>query len=179
LANTKNAIAKNTLVGNSNKYGIRLFTIFQSPDQAVSGASLVLGGIAGPYINYLGELTTKLGKFEGFQLKPLFCYACAMKTFFGRSWADWIAEYAESHQHPKNRLYHSLGIPMIVVSILLLIAGIFSATALWIGILLFLLGWIMQFVGHAYEGKPPEFFRDWRFLFVGLRWWVAKMKGKA
>jgi hypothetical protein len=36
-----------------------------------------------------------------------------------------------------------------------------------------------QFVGHAFEGKPPEFFRDWRFLFVGLRWWVAKMRGRA
>ena len=28
-------------------------------------------------------------------------------------------------------------------------------------------------------GKPPEFFQDWRFLFVGLRWWFAKMAGKA
>lgn len=32
-------------------------------------------------------------------------------------------------------------------------------------------GWVFQFIGHAAEGKPPEFFRDWRFLFVGLRWW--------
>jgi uncharacterized membrane protein YGL010W len=44
---------------------------------------------------------------------------------------------------------------------------------------LFILGWIFQFVGHAFEGKPPEFFKDWRFLFVGLRWWFAKMAGKA
>jgi hypothetical protein len=35
------------------------------------------------------------------------------------------------------------------------------------------------FVGHAFEGKPPEFFRDWRFLFVGLRWWAAKVRGRA
>jgi hypothetical protein len=27
-------------------------------------------------------------------------------------------------------------------------------------------------VGHAYEKKPPEFFRDWRFLLVGARWWL-------
>ena len=44
---------------------------------------------------------------------------------------------------------------------------------------LFVLGWIFQFVGHAFEGKPPEFFHDWRFLFVGLRWWVAKVRGRA
>jgi uncharacterized membrane protein YGL010W len=43
---------------------------------------------------------------------------------------------------------------------------------------LFVFGWIFQFIGHAFEGKPPEFFQDWRFLFVGLRWWFAKMAGK-
>jgi uncharacterized membrane protein YGL010W len=40
-------------------------------------------------------------------------------------------------------------------------------------------GWILQFVGHYYEGKPPEFFHDWRFLLVGLRWWLAKIRGRA
>jgi hypothetical protein len=29
------------------------------------------------------------------------------------------------------------------------------------------------------EGKPPEFLHDWRFLFVGLRWWLAKLAGRA
>jgi uncharacterized membrane protein YGL010W len=43
---------------------------------------------------------------------------------------------------------------------------------------LFVGGWLFQFVGHAVEGKPPEFFHDWRFLFVGVRWWVAKMRGR-
>lgn len=26
-------------------------------------------------------------------------------------------------------------------------------------------------------GKPPEFFHDWRFLLVGLRCWMAKVRG--
>ena len=43
----------------------------------------------------------------------------------------------------------------------------------------FLLGWILQFIGHYFEGEPPEFFKDWRFLFVGLGWWLAKISGKA
>jgi hypothetical protein len=42
-------------------------------------------------------------------------------------------------------------------------------------IVLFIAGWVLQFIGHAVEGKPPEFFSDWRFLFVGLRWWLAKL----
>ena len=40
------------------------------------------------------------------------------------------------------------------------------------------LGWALQFVGHAFEGKPPEFFKDWRFLFVGFRWWLLKITGR-
>ena len=92
---------------------------------------------------------------------------------------QWVAEYAQSHQHPINRLLHTVGIPSIVVSIVLLIASIFVRPLLVWGIALFILGWTLQFVGHAVERKPPEFFRDWRFLFVGLRWWFAKIRGKA
>jgi uncharacterized membrane protein YGL010W len=92
---------------------------------------------------------------------------------------EWVAEYAQSHQHPVNRLFHSFGIPMIVLAIALFVVSIF-VHALWPWALgLFVAGWIFQFAGHALEGKPPEFFRDWRFLFVGLRWWVAKMRGRA
>ena len=43
----------------------------------------------------------------------------------------------------------------------------------------FVAGWVLQFVGHAFERKPPEFLKDWRFLFVGLRWWLAKLRGRA
>jgi uncharacterized membrane protein YGL010W len=44
---------------------------------------------------------------------------------------------------------------------------------------LFVAGWVLQFVGHAFEGKPPEFLQDWRFLLVGVRWWLAKVRGRA
>jgi uncharacterized membrane protein YGL010W len=45
-------------------------------------------------------------------------------------------------------------------------------------LVLFALGWVLQFVGHAFEGKPPEFFKDWRFLLVGFRWWLMKVSGR-
>jgi uncharacterized membrane protein YGL010W len=96
-----------------------------------------------------------------------------------RSMDEWIAQYAQSHQNPFNRFCHTIGIPMIAVSIVLLLLS-FAFAGLWrYGLGLFILGWIFQFVGHFAEGKPPEFFRDWRFLFVGLRWWVAKLQGRA
>lgn len=92
---------------------------------------------------------------------------------------EWIAEYSKSHQHPVNRACHTLGIPMIVVSLLLIPIGLVVSGAWMLAVTLFVVGWILQFVGHAFEGKPPEFFRDWRFLFVGVRWWLAKLNGKA
>ncbi len=93
-----------------------------------------------------------------------------------RPMTEWVAQYSDSHQHPVNRLLHTLGIPLIVVSLVAAVVGVFFMPLLLpIAGGLFLLGWIFQFVGHAFEGKPPEFFKDWRFLFVGVRWWLAKM----
>ena len=94
-----------------------------------------------------------------------------------RSWDEWIDEYSESHQHPINRITHTFGIPMIVLSILLVPACLFMS-GLWRIVLgLFVVGWVLQFIGHYFEGKPPEFFRDYRFLFVGFRWWLKKTFG--
>ena len=96
-----------------------------------------------------------------------------------RSMDEWVSQYAQSHQHPFNRLCHTIGIPLIVVSLVLLLAAL-VVPGLWkLGLGLFVVGWIFQFAGHFVEGKPPEFLSDWRFLFVGLRWWVAKLQGRA
>lgn len=96
----------------------------------------------------------------------------------GRSWDHWVAQYSQSHQHPVNRLCHTLGIPLIVISLPLFLAALMTSGFWPVPLALFVIGWIFQFVGHAFEGKPPEFFHDWRFLFVGLRWWVAKIRGR-
>ena len=97
----------------------------------------------------------------------------------GKSWDEWIAQYASSHQHPVNRTCHTIGIPLIAVSLpLALLSPLLKG--LWVlPVALFGVGWIFQFIGHWFEGKPPEFFSDWRFLLVGLRWWFAKVRGNA
>jgi uncharacterized membrane protein YGL010W len=97
----------------------------------------------------------------------------------GRTNEQWISQYSSSHQNPVNRMCHTLGIPMIILSLALGIVSVF-VHGLWMYAAgLFILGWILQFVGHAFEHKAPEFFHDWRFLLVGVRWWMAKMRGKA
>lgn len=96
-----------------------------------------------------------------------------------RPMEEWIAQYAQSHQNPVNRALHTVGIPMIASSLLLMVVALVARRG-WRGpLVLFVVGWVFQFVGHYYEGKPPEFFSDWRFLLVGLRWWFAKVQGRA
>lgn len=95
----------------------------------------------------------------------------------GKSWDEWISEYSKSHQNRVNQITHKIGIPMIAVSLPLFLVAIFVSGFWVIPTALFVVGWIFQFIGHAFEGKPPEFFKDWRFLFVGLRWWFKKVFG--
>ena len=95
----------------------------------------------------------------------------------GKSWEEWVQQYAQSHQHPVNRFCHIVGIPLIAVSIPFFAAALWAPGSWRAPLCLFVAGWILQFIGHWFEGKPPEFFRDWRFLLVGLRWWVAKIRG--
>lgn len=88
-----------------------------------------------------------------------------------------IENYKRDHQNPVNKALHMVGIPMILTSLPL----IFFVPPL--GIALFVLGWILQFVGHAFEGKPPSFFRDPTFLLVGPTWYAkrifAKLRGRS
>jgi uncharacterized membrane protein YGL010W len=96
-----------------------------------------------------------------------------------RPLSEWIARYERSHEHPVNRFCHTIGIPLIALGVLLLVVTPFWPGLWRVALGLFALGWAFQFVGHAVEGKPPEFFHDWRFLLVGMRWWLAKIRGRA
>ncbi len=83
-----------------------------------------------------------------------------------------VDNYESRHRHPLNRLSHSIGIPMIVVSLPLFF---FS----WRGALaLFVVGWIFQFIGHAIEGNQPAFFSNPIHLLVGP-WWLIRRVAEA
>ena len=38
----------------------------------------------------------------------------------GKTWEEWIEEYADGHRHPVNRITHTFGIPMIVLALLMI-----------------------------------------------------------
>jgi uncharacterized membrane protein YGL010W len=79
-----------------------------------------------------------------------------------------LSNYKAKHQHPLNRLSHSIGIPMIVVSL-----PLFFFSWRW-ALVLFVIGWILQFVGHAIEGNQPAFFKHPVYLLVGPLWVIRR-----
>ncbi|SDN31319.1 Protein of unknown function [Fictibacillus solisalsi] len=87
---------------------------------------------------------------------------------------SFIEKYKEDHQHPINKLTHSIGIPMIVVSLPLFFWRWKLALAL------FIVGWILQFIGHLFEGKKPSFLKNPVYLLVGPVWYARNiLTGKA
>ena len=81
---------------------------------------------------------------------------------------DLLANYKAKHQHPLNRLTHSIGIPMIVISLPLVFFNWRWAVGL------FVLGWIFQFIGHAIEGNQPAFFKNPFYLLIGPLWLLRR-----
>jgi uncharacterized membrane protein YGL010W len=48
--------------------------------------------------------------------------------------------------------------------------------SLWhVSIVLFVLAWLGQFIGHHIEGKRPSFLRDIQFLMIGPLWLLADL----
>ena len=82
---------------------------------------------------------------------------------------SFMENYKEKHQHPLNKLCHSIGIPMIVLSL-----PLFFFNWKW-ALFLFVVGWIFQFVGHAFEGNQPAFFKNPMYLLAGPMWIVHRV----
>src|ERR1044072_1325433 len=81
--------------------------------------------------------------------------------------ASFVENYKEKHQHPLNRLTHTIGIPLIVLSL-----PLFFFNWRW-ALGLFIVGWFLQLGGHAIEGNQPAFFRNPLYLLVGP-WWLLR-----
>ncbi len=82
--------------------------------------------------------------------------------------SSFMEDYKAKHRHPLNRLTHSFGIPMIVFSL-----PLFFFSWRW-ALALFVVGWILQFIGHWIEGNQPAFFRHPVYLIIGPLWVVRR-----
>lgn len=73
--------------------------------------------------------------------------------------------------------YSSMGL-MILLPMILIVAPmiygnfVLSSSPLFfkINLIIFVISWIFQFVGHKIEGKKPSFIEDLLFLLVGPVW---------
>lgn len=60
-----------------------------------------------------------------------------------------LKNYLERHRHPGNQLFHLVGLPVtFVVPVILLIQD-----KPWWALGSFVLGYVLQFIGHAIEGN--------------------------
>jgi uncharacterized membrane protein YGL010W len=85
--------------------------------------------------------------------------------------SNFLEKYRRDHTHPMNKATHAVGIPMIVVSL----GVVFTDWQLGVG--LFVAGWILQFIGHAFEGNKPSFFSNPVFLVIGPLWTLRRALG--
>jgi uncharacterized membrane protein YGL010W len=73
------------------------------------------------------------------------------------------------------RLSGPIGAAMTLMSVFSLYGIILleslDVSVLKFSIVLFVIMWILQFIGHRIEGKKPSFLKDLQFLLVGPAWW--------
>tara|TARA_Y100000994_G_scaffold55288_1_gene44673 strand:- start:132 stop:614 length:483 start_codon:yes stop_codon:yes gene_type:complete len=84
---------------------------------------------------------------------------------------------AASYFYLKLSLKISIGMiifisPMIII--IDIINSLYSTKILFFTYLsIFILSWVLQFIGHKIEGKKPAFAKDLKFLLIGPAWMIA------
>lgn len=84
---------------------------------------------------------------------------------------QYMERYNHEHTSPWNRLLHGIGIPLIFAGLVLLIL-----THWQLGLILFVGGWVLLFVGHRIEGNNPAFFQGPIYFLVGPLWVLKEIK---
>jgi uncharacterized membrane protein YGL010W len=92
-------------------------------------------------------------------------------------WVNWATVTAAA-----ALIYYLRLSPALALGVLLAFAGLLALTQwlshlpwpLWLtSLVIFVVAWIGQFVGHAIEGKRPSFLKDLQFLLIGPLWLLA------
>jgi uncharacterized membrane protein YGL010W len=92
-------------------------------------------------------------------------------------WLNWATLAAAA-----ALVYYLVLSPALAVGVLLAFAVLLSIThwlaqlpwPLWAtSMVIFIVAWIGQFIGHTIEGKRPSFFKDLQFLLIGPLWLLA------
>ena len=77
------------------------------------------------------------------------------------------------------RLSISISVGMFIISAIQLGIIFYMETLfldlhlLYIYLLIFIIAWVGQFIGHKIEGQKPSFFEDIQFLLIGPAWIIS------
>lgn len=76
------------------------------------------------------------------------------------------------------RLSLSLGVGLLAYNLLMIAVTLWveqvAPWPLWaVALVVFVIAWIGQFIGHHIEGKKPSFLKDIQFLLIGPAWLMA------
>ena len=75
------------------------------------------------------------------------------------------------------RLSKTLAIGMFIVALVMIylitLIKLFDPSIWKLSIVIFVVAWIGQFIGHKIEGKKPSFFQDLKFLLIGPAWLLS------
>ena len=74
------------------------------------------------------------------------------------------------------RLSVLMGFGMLLISLIMVSVIIYmDKFGIMPYVLIFILSWIGQFIGHKIEGKKPSFFQDIQFLLIGPLWLLSQL----
>ena len=90
-------------------------------------------------------------------------------------WVNWATLFVVVAQLFYITFGFAIFATMLLVSVAMLLLAAWleqvAPFALWqIALVVFIIAWIGQFIGHHIEGKKPSFFKDLLFLLVGPAW---------
>jgi hypothetical protein len=67
---------------------------------------------------------------------------------------QWWNHYLSRHQHPASRILHLIGVPMTIAAAVLAMLAIEGSTQnVWVALILVLVGFLLQWIGHLIEGN--------------------------
>lgn len=96
-------------------------------------------------------------------------------SFFAFEWVNWATLLLLPVLGFYFRLSFSIGVAMSIFSMMVMLLldwftqqNLMSLTLTCL--IVFVVMWVLQFIGHHIEGKKPSFFKDIQFLLIGPMW---------
>jgi uncharacterized membrane protein YGL010W len=123
-------------------------------------------------------IETLLARYAESHLNPanevihFICIPAIMFSLLGLIWT--LHPYAALGVVAASLLYYftlslpfAFGMLAMAAAMLWVLSALPQAMVLRLSLVIFVVAWIGQFIGHKIEGKKPSFFEDLRFLLIG------------